>query len=86
MTSTSTESWLSEAAVDLVWLVSRPVDGGATPVEVCCKSDILVGIGIPGMSFSAIAFKIAKIEHQHSRRDRPNHSPTHLTCPFHYVL
>jgi hypothetical protein len=70
MTSATTESWLARLTADLAWLVSPSVlvDGVAS-VEVCCKIDILVGIGIPGMSFSATAFKIAEIEH---------HQPPHL--------
>ena len=62
MTVSSTDSWPEEdgdfASPD------EPSEAAAfgSALEVCCKMDILVWIGIPGISLSATAFRIADLK------------------------
>jgi hypothetical protein len=58
MTSSNTDAWLVAVVGSCVnWTSPTPVSEPLS--DVCCKIEILAGIGVPGISFWAIAFRIA---------------------------
>ena len=100
ITVSTTESCPPEEGSLLGSPGSLPLPDEAPFVEVCWRMEILVAIGIPGMSFSATAFRIADFRHQFAplnatstitsaelylrNRGVAGLSNTHLTFPCHY--
>jgi hypothetical protein len=71
MTVSRTESGLLEEVARLASPDSLTFTAFWPSVEVCWRIEILVWIGMPGMSFSAIAFRIADCECQSYRLSNP---------------
>jgi hypothetical protein len=64
ITASRTESFAPKSGSLLDSPGSLPLPDCRPLAEVCWRMEILVGIGIPGISFSATAFRIADIEYQ----------------------
>jgi hypothetical protein len=64
MTASRTGKWLLDKELELDSPESVVFPEAGSFVEVCWRMEILVLVGMPGMSFSATAFKIAIFGYQ----------------------